>query len=65
MLLAQPNPVALVQALDRALERAPTIDRHAQHHRVRVWQGPTNFLVCKPYQESISVSRTLQARESA
>lgn len=34
MTLAQPTPVALVQALDRALEQAPAVDRHTQHHRV-------------------------------
>lgn len=34
MILAQPTPVALVQALDRALDQAPAVDRHTQHHRV-------------------------------
>jgi hypothetical protein len=35
MILAEPTPVALVQALDRALAEASAVDREAQHHRVR------------------------------
>ncbi len=34
VVLAEPSPVALVQALDRALAAAPAVDRHAQHARV-------------------------------
>lgn len=34
VILAEPTPVALVQALDRALVEAPAINRQAQHHRV-------------------------------
>ena len=34
MILAEPTPVALVQALDRALAEAPAVDREAQHRRV-------------------------------
>ena len=34
MVLAEPTPVALVQALDSALLKEPQVDREAQHRRV-------------------------------
>jgi hypothetical protein len=47
MVLAEPTPVALVQALDTALLKEPQVDREAQHRRVR------NALLYPPHCSSI------------
>lgn len=55
MILAEPTPVALVQALDRALVEAPAIDRQAQHHRVGI------VLIHSPHCRSLQQPDTSEA----
>ena len=44
MLLAEPSPAALIQALDQALQLAPKVDRTAQHAAVSLHRQPVCLL---------------------